>query len=126
MIDLISFMVRWPLDHWDHLKVLLQAFFCGGIAFLITFKYQRNGATYYLVPSLCAFGIASLTAQQWLSLVGNILIYGEWQKVSIYNTLFFAMIFILLHRAKGNVSRMFEICNSKKMAGRALSLENNE
>lgn len=116
MIELVSFLGVWSADHWMHIKALLQAFFCGGIAFLIAFKYQRKGATYYLVPSLCAFGIASLMAQQWLSLVGRILIYGDWPDVSIYNTLFFALIFVLLTRAKGNVSRMFDISGHKKAA----------
>lgn len=113
MIDFTGFMGIWLAEHWVQIKALLQAFFCGGIAFLIAFKYQRNGSSYYLIPSLCAFGIASLMAQQWLSLVGRILMYGEWPEVSIYNTLFFAMIFILLRRAKGNVSRMFDIPSHK-------------
>lgn len=115
MIDLTGVIAIWTTEHWIQVKAILQAFFCGGIAFLIAFKYQRGGSRYYLIPSLCAFGIASLMAQQWLSLVGRILMYGEWPEVSIYNTMFFALIFVLLKRSKGNVSRMFDI--SSKGAG---------
>lgn len=87
---------------------VLQACFCGGIAFVIAFKYKRADSSYQWLPSLCAFGLASLFAQQWLSLVGRILMYGEWPVVSIYNTLIFGILFILITRARGNVARMFE------------------
>jgi len=86
----------------------LQASFCGGCAWQIAFKFRRNGSTYQLLPSLCAFGLASLFAQQWLSIVCRVFIEGEWPVVSLYNTLVFAIIFTLLARAKGNVSRMFD------------------
>jgi hypothetical protein len=86
---------------------MLQAIFCGGIAFMIAFKYKRAGSKYHFLPSLCAFGLASLMGQQWLSIVGRILMYGEWPAVSIFNTLTFGIIFILITRAKGNVARMF-------------------
>lgn len=109
MIDPFNSPIGWTIGHWVQIKAILQAFFCGGIAYLIAFRFQRGAANYYVVPSLCAFGIASLMAQQWLSLVGRVLMYGEWPDVSIYNTLFFALIFVLLKRAKGNVSRMFNM-----------------
>lgn len=97
----------WAVAHWTQIKALLQAFFCGGIAFVIAFKYQRGDSGYHFLPSLCAFGLASLLAQQWLSVMGEILIYGIWPDVSIYNTLTFAFLFVLIVRAKGNVARMF-------------------
>lgn len=90
------------------LIALAQAFFCGGIAFVIAFKYKRADSSYQWLPSMCAFGLASLFAQQWLSLVGRILMYGEWPVVSIYNTLIFGILFVLVTRAKGNVARMFD------------------
>lgn len=93
---------------------LAQAGFCGGIAFLIAFKYRRAGSDYKLLPSLCAFGLASLFAQQWLSITGRILMYGEWPVVSIYNTLIFAILFVLISRAKGNVARMFDFKDKKE------------
>jgi hypothetical protein len=99
----------WVVAHWIHIKALAQAFFCGGIAYLVAFRFQRNGSTYYLFPSICAFGIASLLGQQWLSITGRILMYGEWPDVSIQNTLVFALMFVLLIRSKGNVSRMFDV-----------------
>lgn len=86
----------------------LQATFCGGCAYLIGFKFRRNGSTYHWLPSLCAFGLASLFAQQWMSIIGRVLLYGQWPVVSIYNTMVFAIIFVLLMRAKGNVARMFD------------------
>lgn len=97
----------WAVAHWTQIKALLQAFFCGGIAFVIAFKYQRGDSSYHFLPSLCAFGLASLLAQQWLSVMGEILILGVWPDVSIYNTLTFAFLFVLIVRAKGNVARMF-------------------
>lgn len=87
---------------------LFQATFCGGIAFMIAFKFQRGDSTYRFLPSLCAFGLASLLAQQWLSIMGRIMMYGEWPVVSVYNTMVFGILFILIIRAKGNVSRLFK------------------
>lgn len=98
----------WALSHWTQIKALLQAFICGGIAFVIAFKFRRGDSSYHFMPSLFAFALASLFAQQWLSLVGRILMYGEWPVVSIYNTLIFGILFVLVTRAKGNVARMFD------------------
>lgn len=91
----------------------LQAMFCGGCAYQIAFKYRRGDSTYHWIPSLCAFGLASLLAQQWLSIVGRVLMYGTWPVVSIYNTLVFGIMFILLARAKGNVSKMFNFSEDR-------------
>lgn len=115
MIDTTHFAI-WVIDHWMHIKAMLQAFFCGGIAFVIAFKYQRNGATYHFLPSLCAFGLASLLAQQWLSVVSGVLIRNDWPDVSIYDTLIFALLFILVMRSKGNVARMFHTGETKRPA----------
>lgn len=93
--------------HWEQTKAILQAFFCGGIAFFIAFKYQRNGSTYHFFSSLCAFGLASLFAQEWLSVVGGVLLHGVWPNASVYDTLIYGLLFLLVIRAKGNVSRMF-------------------
>lgn len=87
---------------------LLQATFCGGICFMIAFKFKRGKSTYRFLPSLCAFGLASLLGQQWLSIMGRVLFYGEWPIVSVYNTLVFGILFVLIIRAKGNVSRLFK------------------
>ena len=107
------YTLDWIVEHWSQIKALLQAFFCGGIAFVIAFKYQRNGSTYRFLPSFCAFGMASLLAQQWLYVIGGILIYNEWPEVSIYDTLIFAFMFLLVVRSKGNVARMFH-CKNKE------------
>lgn len=109
------YTLDWIVEHWSQIKALLQAFFCGGIAFVIAFKYQRNGSTYRFLPSFCAFGMASLLAQQWLYVIGGILIYNEWPEVSIYDTLIFAFMFLLVVRSKGNVARMFH-CKDKETA----------
>ncbi len=85
----------------------LQASFCGGCAYLIAFKYKRGNSSYYFLPSLCAFGLACLMAQQWLSIMVRALL-GDWPEVSPYNTMVFAIMFILLNRSRGNVSRMFD------------------
>jgi len=86
----------------------LQAAFCGGCAYQIGFKYFRGESKYSFRLSLCAAGLGSLMAQQWLSIVGRVLMYGEWPVVSIYNTLVFAIIFFLLMQSKGNVAKMFD------------------
>lgn len=102
-------MILDLLDFYSiQIVALLQAAFCGGIAFVIAFKFKRESTRYHWLPSLCAFGLASLFAQQWLSLVGRILMYGEWPVVSIYNTLIFGILFVLVTRARGNVARMFD------------------
>jgi hypothetical protein len=95
------------ITYETQIVAMLQALFCGGIAFMIAFKYKREGSRYHFIPSLCAFGLASLFGQQWLSIVGRIMMYGEWPVVSIYNTFIFGILFVLITRAKGNVSRMF-------------------
>ncbi len=95
------------IDTNSQLITIMQAFFCGGIAFLIAFKYRRGQSEYQFFPSLCAFGLASLMGQQWLSILGRIMVYGEWPVVSTQNTLAFGILFLLLMRTKGNVVRMF-------------------
>lgn len=85
---------------------LAQASVCAGICIMIAFKYSRGRSQYRLLPSLCAFGLASATAQQWLSISGRILVYGEWPEVSIYNTMILAIILILVCRANGNVAKI--------------------
>lgn len=92
----------------------LQAMFCGGCAYQIAFRYRRGESSYHWIPSLCAFGLASLLAQQWMSIVGRVLMYGTWPVVSLYNTLVFGIMFVLLARAKGNVARMFDFTDVAK------------
>lgn len=94
----------------------LQAMFCGGCAYQIAFKYRRGTSKYHWLPSLCAFGLASLLAQQWLSIVGRVILYGSWPVVSTYNTMVFGILFILLARAKGNVSKMFYFQDDRSAA----------
>lgn len=90
-----------------HIYALLQAAFCGAICFMIAFKYRRGESSYHFFPSLLAFGLASLFGQQWLSIIGRVLFYGEWPIVSPFNTGIFAIIFLLILRARGNVARAF-------------------
>lgn len=101
--------------HWVPIVALFQATFCGGIAFTIGFKYQRRGSKYRLLPSICAAGLASLFAQQWLSIVGRILMYSEWPVVSVYNTLIFGILFLLIARSSGNVAQMFNFEDKKQI-----------
>lgn len=101
--------------YWVPLVATAQATFCGGIAFTIGFKYRRRGSKYRLLPSVCAAGLASLFAQQWLSIVGRILMYAEWPVVSIYNTLIFGILFVLIARSSGNVARMFNFEDKKEV-----------
>lgn len=94
-------------SHWIQIVATMQAGFCGGCAYQIAFRFRRGCSSYRLLPSICAFALASLCAQQWLSIVGRVLLYGTWPVVSFYNTLTFAILFVLLSRAHGNVSKMF-------------------
>lgn len=91
------------------LITMAQAVFCGGLCFVIAFTYRRGDSQYKFLPSLCAFGLASLFGQQWLSIVGRVLFYGVWPEVSVYNTLIFGILFCLALRAKGNVARLFDM-----------------
>lgn len=100
--------------YYVQLVASMQAAFCGGCAYQIAFKYRRAGSSYHWMPSLCAFALASLLAQQWLSIVGRVLMYGTWPVVSTQNTLVFGVLFILLARAKGNVARMFDFGDHDK------------
>lgn len=93
--------------YWVQIVASLQAMFCGGCAYQIAFRFRRGDSTYRLLPSACAFALASLCGQQWLSIIGRVLMYGNWPVVSGYNTLTFAILFILLSRSHGNVSKMF-------------------
>lgn len=87
---------------------IAQALFCGGLCFFIAFIYKRGESRYKFLPSLCAFGLASLFGQQWLSLISRALMYGAWPEVSPYNTMIFGILFLLVARSKGNVSRIFD------------------
>lgn len=100
--------------YWTEIVAMAQASFCGGLAYLIAFKYRRRGSTYKLSASLCAFLLSSLFAQQWMSIIGRVLWYGIWPIVSVQNTLIFAVLFLLVARAKGNVSRMFDFSDGDK------------
>lgn len=88
---------------------MLQAVFCGGLFFSIALIYQRSGATYKPLPSLCAYGLATLFGMQWLTIMSEMLKTGNWPDVSIYNTLIFGILFALVVRSKGNVSRIFDL-----------------
>lgn len=94
--------------HWSEFVTASQAFFCGGLAYLIAFKYRRRGCTYKLGPSLCAFFLASLFAQQWAHIVGEFVWYGRVAVVSVQSTLIFGVLFVLAVRSRGNVARMFD------------------
>lgn len=97
----------------DQVITLAQAIFCGGLCFVIAFRYRRGDSSYKFLPSLCAFGLASLCGQQWLSIMGRILFYGDWPVVSGFNTGVYAILFFLAVRSKGNVARIFDIQNRK-------------
>lgn len=107
------YAIDWASSHWMQIKALLQAFICGGIAFVIAFKFRRGESTYHFMPSLFAFALASLFAQQWLWVVSGVLLHNTWPDVSTYDTLIFALLFVLIIRARGNVARMFD-CGSRK------------
>jgi hypothetical protein len=117
MIELptqIYFAIAHMIDaYWIQIIASMQAAFCGGCAYQIGFKFRRGDAAYRLLPSACAFGLASLCGQQWLSIIGRVLMYGNWPIVSIYNTLVFAILFVLLSRSKGNVSKMFNFSDDR-------------
>ncbi|WP_137138171.1 putative holin [Pseudomonas asiatica] len=70
----------------DQTITLAHAGFCGGICFVIAFMYRRGGSSYKFLPSLCAFCLASLFGQEWLSIVGAILLYGQWPATSVPST----------------------------------------
>lgn len=91
------------------ISALLQAVFCGGLFFSIALIYQRGTATYKILPSLCAWGLATLFGMQWLAIMSEMLKTGNWPDVSIYNTLIFGILFALVVRSKGNVSRIFDL-----------------
>lgn len=86
-------------------SALAQASVCAGITIMIAFRFRRGISSYRLSPSLCAFAMASLAGQQWISITARVLA-GEWPVVSIFNTMFFAVILFLLWRVKGNVAKM--------------------
>lgn len=88
---------------------MLQAFFCGGLFLMIALLFKRGESPYKFMPSLCAFGLASLFGMQWLSILGAMLKAGHWPDVSIFNTLIFGILFVLAVRARGNVSRIFDL-----------------
>lgn len=92
----------------DQTITLAHAGFCGGICFVIAFMYRRGGSSYKFLPSLCAFCLASLFGQEWLSIVGAILLYGQWPATSVPSTLIFGILFILALRSRGNVARLFD------------------
>lgn len=113
MIDFYYAAAHWIEAYWIQIVASMQAMFCGGCAYQIGFKFRRGESSYHFTLSACAFGLASLCAQQWLSIVGRVLMYGNWPVVSFYNTLVFAILFVLLSRSKGNVSKMFNFSDDR-------------
>lgn len=96
------------------ISALLQAVFCGGLFFSIALIYQRRGSTYKPLPSLCAYGLAALFGMQWLDIVAYALKTGVWPHVSVFNTLIFGILFALVIRSKGNVSRIFDLSGKQR------------
>lgn len=84
---------------------LAQASVCAAITILIAFRFRRGLSSYRFTPSVCAFAMASLAGQQWISITARVLA-GEWPIVSIFNTMFFGVVLFLLWRVKGNVAKM--------------------
>lgn len=95
------------------LTTMAQAIFCGGLCFVIAFRFRRGESQYKFLPSLCAFGLASLCGQQWLSIIGRIMFYGDWPEVSTFNTGVYAILFFLAVRSKGNVARIFDLTSHR-------------
>lgn len=108
IVDIYMAMLGFLDAHSVQIIAALQATFCGGISYQIAMKYSRGKSQYHWMPSLCAFALASLMGQQWLSIVLRVLFTGVWPVVSTQNTMAFAILFALLVRAEGNVSRMFD------------------
>lgn len=94
---------------FEQATTLSQATICAGLCIMVAFKYNRGESRYRLIPSLCAFGIASMAGQQWMSILGRILMYGDWPIVSFFNTGILAIFLILVIRARGNVAKIWQM-----------------
>lgn len=93
---------------------IAQAAFCGGLCFVIAFLYRRGDSRYKFGPSACAFSLAALFGMQWLSIIAEALYAGTWPAVSPYTTMIFGILFLLVVRARGNVTRIFDIRRTSK------------
>lgn len=93
----------------DSAVSVLQVIFCIGLFFSITLIFERGNAKYKFMPSLCAYGLSAAFGMQALSIVREIVELGHSPSVSAYNTVIFGILLVLVVRARGNVSRIFEV-----------------
>lgn len=99
---------------YAHANTLLYATLCGSLCFVIAFMYQRKGSKYKFIPSLVAFAIAALSGVEWLDVMGSILLYGYWPKISPVMTVGVAMLLAVSMWCKGNVARLLRIFHFRR------------
>ncbi|ETF08351.1 phage holin family protein [Pseudomonas moraviensis] len=89
---------------------ILQAALCALIFIMIGLHYRPlPDARYKPAISLMAWAACAITGMQCVSLVGRMVLEGEFADASWFNTAFYFLAAVLVCRAKGNVARILRM-----------------
>jgi len=89
---------------------IVQAALCAVIFIMIGLRYRPfPDSRYKLSVSLCAWAACAITGMQCVSLVGRMVLEGEFADASWFNTAFYGLAAVLVCRAKGNVARILSV-----------------
>lgn len=89
---------------------ILQAALCALIFIMIGLHYRPlPDSRYKPAISLMAWAACAITGMQCVSLVGRMVLQGEFVDASWFNTAFYFLAAVLVCRAKGNVARILRM-----------------
>ncbi|MGN8346349.1 phage holin family protein [Pseudomonas sp. SMV71] len=89
---------------------IIQAALCAVIFIMIGLRYSPYpNSRYKLTVSLIAWAACAVTGMQCVSLVGRMVLEGEFADASWFNTAFYGLAAVLVWRARGNVARIVQV-----------------
>ena len=92
------------------MAAVIQAALCAVIFTMIGLRYNPYpNSRYKLSISLIAWAACAVTGMQCVSLVGRMVIEGEFADASWFNTAFYGLAAVLVWRARGNVARIVQV-----------------
>ena len=92
------------------MAAVIQAALCAVIFTMIGLRYSPYpNSKSKLSRSLIAWAACAVTGMQCVSLVGRMVLEGEFADASWFNTAFYGLAAVLVCRARGNVARIVQV-----------------
>ncbi|MGO0683485.1 phage holin family protein [Pseudomonas fulva] len=89
---------------------IIQAAFCAVIFTMVGLKYRPfPDSRYKPAVSLMAWAACAITGMQCVSLIGRIVLHGDFPDASWFNTAFYGLAALLVVRAKGNIAKIAHV-----------------